>query len=159
MSVPPIYSPRFEHRRLSIGGRILASVLAMSCLTVLCIARLLTPSPEGVSTHTELNMEPCYFLAHTGIPCPSCGMTTSFAWFARGNLAASFYIQPMGCVLAIICAAGFWIGVYIAATGRPAHRLLNRLPVMPAVIGLLVFAAAAWGWKIFIHLHGLDGWK
>jgi hypothetical protein len=86
-------------------------------------------------------------------------MTTSFAWFARGNLAASFYIQPMGCVLAILCAAGFWIGLYIAMTGRPAHRLLKRFNQTPLLIGLALFGLAAWGWKIFIHLHGLDGWR
>lgn len=159
MTVPAIHSPRFDHPRLSILERLLAAVIAMGCLTVLCIARLLTPSPEGVATHTELHLEPCAFLERTGIPCPSCGMTTSFAWFSRGNLAASFYVQPMGCVLAVLCAAGFWIALYIAVTGRPAHRLLRRFPMFKAVVGLIIFAALAWGWKIFIHLHGIDGWR
>src|ERR1700743_937593 len=113
MTVPAIYSPKFAHPRLQLAGRALAGAIALGCLSVLCIARILTPSPEGVATHTEMHLEPCYFLIHTGIPCPSCGMTTSFSWFTRGNLAASFYIQPMGCVLAILCAAGFWIGLYM----------------------------------------------
>jgi len=88
-------------------------------------------------------------------------MTTSFAWFARGNLAASFYIQPMGMVLATLTAATFWIAMYIALTGKPLHRMLRFLP-QPArtvVIPLLAFAILAWGWKIFIHLNGMDGWK
>jgi hypothetical protein len=26
------------------------------------------------------------------------------------------------------------------------------------LVGLLGFAIAAWGWKIFLQLRGLDGW-
>lgn len=158
MEIPIIYSPKFDHPRLFWAGRLLGGAFALGCLTVLIIARMLQPDPRGLSTHTALGLDPCYFLAHTGIPCPTCGMTTSFSWFARGNLIASFYIQPMGCVLAVLCAAGFWIGLYIAVTGRPSHRLLRRFNGLQVVIVLLVFAALAWGWKIFIHVHGIDGW-
>jgi Protein of unknown function (DUF2752) len=159
MTVPFIYSPRFEHPRLSLVGRLFAAAMAMGCLTLLCVARLLTPDPAGLATHMELGLQPCAFLTRTGYPCPTCGMTTSFSWFAHGNLLASFYIQPMGCILAIMCAAAFWIGLYIAVTGRPAHRMLRRFNPLHTVVGLLIFAAAAWAWKLFIFTHGMDGWR
>ncbi|HEY8665014.1 MAG TPA: hypothetical protein VIL86_00030, partial [Tepidisphaeraceae bacterium] len=90
------------------------------------------------------------------------GMTTSFSWFTRGNLLASLYIQPFGMVLAAACCAWIWIGSYVAITGRPVLRLLRFLPghnpTMTCGLVLMFFAIAAWGWKIFIHLKGIDGW-
>jgi hypothetical protein len=86
-------------------------------------------------------------------------MTTSFAWFVRGNIAASFYVQPMGCVLAVLTVVTFWTGLYIAATGRAAYRLILFIPARYYVLPLLGWALAAWGWKIFIHTSGIDGWR
>jgi hypothetical protein len=86
-------------------------------------------------------------------------MTTSFAWFARGNLLASIYVQPMGAMLAALAGMAVWGGAYIAITARPAHRLLSSLRPRYHVAPLLVLAVLAWAWKIYIHLHGIDGWK
>jgi hypothetical protein len=86
-------------------------------------------------------------------------MTTSFSHFVRGNLLAAFYVQPMGAVLAMLTAAAFWVSLYIAVTGRPALRLVRLIPVHYYLLPLALFAVAAWGWKIYIHLHGIDGWR
>ena len=86
-------------------------------------------------------------------------MTTSFAWFVRGNFLASFYIQPMGFVLAVANAITFWTAIYVAITAKPAYVLLQLIPRRYTLLPILLFAAAAWGWKIFIHLHGIDGWR
>ena len=85
-------------------------------------------------------------------------MTTSFAWFARGNLLASLYVQPAGLVLAVLTTMLFWACLYIALTGSPLHRLL-RLG-QPAVYLFTLFGVGilAWAWKIFIYLRGIDGW-
>jgi hypothetical protein len=123
------------------------------------MAARLTPNPAGVGTHREMGLDACAFLQRTGLPCPACGMTTSFSWFVRGNFLASFYVQPMGAVLAICCGMTVWGGAYIAVTGRAVHRLLASLGPQYHVIPLLSFGVLAWGWKIFIHLHGIDGWK
>ncbi len=104
-------------------------------------------------------MFPCYMLQTTGVPCMACGMTTSFAWFARGNLPASLYIQPMGMVLALLSVMSFWGGLYIASTGRQVYRLLSYLPWRLYFVPLTTWAVLAWGWKIFIHLQHLDGWR
>jgi hypothetical protein len=85
-------------------------------------------------------------------------MTTSFAWLAKGNLLASGYVQPMGAILALLAAASVWGGLYIAITARPAHRLLRLLPPRYTLFPLLLMGILAWGWKILIHLNGVDGW-
>ena len=157
--VPNIYAVPPKAERVAWPGRVLAAGVGLGCLVVLVIAAWLTPSPSGVGTHrASLGMPPCNFLQTTGLPCPSCGMTTSFAWLARGNLAASAYVQPMGAVLAILAAGSVWGGLYIAITGRPAHRLLRLLPPRYTLVPLLLFGILAWGWKILIHLNGVDGW-
>lgn len=157
-TVPAIYSPQHHSAQLDFASRFGAASLAMGCLGVLLIAAWLQPSPTGMATHLGLRMQRCGFLEQTGIPCPSCGMTTSFAHFARGNLAASFYVQPMGCLLATLTAATFWIAFYIALTGRPATRLLRVIPARYYLVPFLVFGVAAWIWKIYIHKAGIDGW-
>ena len=156
--VPIIYSPRFVGGRVSVWGRLLALAIGLACLTVLGIAAKLRPNPSGTGTHEGLGLAECQFLYRTGLPCPSCGYTTSFAWFARGNIVASLYVQPMGTLLAAICAAGVWVGFYIAVSGRAVHRVLRGFEPGTWIIGLMVLAIAAWGWKIFIHLKGIDGW-
>jgi hypothetical protein len=157
--VPTIYPRSTLANRLSVGERMLAGFIALVCLGVFVVAAILKPSPDGMGTHRQMGLSQCAWLERTGLPCPSCGMTTSFAWFVRGNFLASFYVQPMGAVLAALCGMTIWGGAYIAITGRPAHRLLSSLSGRYHVLPLLVFAILAWGWKIFIHLHGIDGWK
>jgi hypothetical protein len=157
-AVPLIYTRNRETLALPVRGRLAALGIAAGCLMPLIIAAMLPPSPNGFATHTQLGLQQCAFLERTGLPCPSCGMTTSWAWFVRGNLAASLYVQPMGTVLAVIAVACVWVGLYIAITGRPVYRLLRLLPGRYYFVPLLSFAILAWGWKIFIHLAGLDGW-
>jgi hypothetical protein len=157
-AVPAIYVHGEPVPRLSFLLRLVAIGVAVGCLTVLVIAGLLSPSPAGVGTHTAMNYPACDFLRRTGLPCPSCGMTTSFAWFARGNLLASLYVQPMGMVLAMLTAVAFWVSLYMGLTGKPALRLLRFVPGRYYLFPLFGLAIAAWGWKMFIILRGIDGW-
>lgn len=163
-SVPIIYTGAArtddgEPVRLGFWARVLAFGIATACLTVLVLASQLRPSAAGVGSHQALGLKPCQFLQSTGLPCPSCGMTTSFAHFARGNFVASAYVQPMATALAAIAAATVWAALYVAFTGRPVYRLLRLLPGRYYLLPLLALAVLAWGWKILIHLNGLDGWR
>jgi hypothetical protein len=158
---PAVYVGRFvrrESNQVAWVSRLLFLALSIGCLALLITAAGLSPSSAGVGTHRQLHLQECGFLLRTGLPCPACGMTTSFAWFVRGNFLASLYIQPMGFALAILCSASVWIGGYIAITGRPLHRLLAIVPEKIYLIPLLTLAVSGWAWKIFIHLKGMDGW-
>ncbi|HMB96375.1 MAG TPA: DUF2752 domain-containing protein [Tepidisphaeraceae bacterium] len=158
-SIPAIYAPKPVAAVLDLSARIVAGIVALCCLTVLVIARVLPPSPTGVSTHLALGLQRCEFLQRTGIPCPTCGMTTSFSHFARGNIAASLYVQPMGALLAVLTTAAFWIALYMALTGKNVLRLLKIIPPSYYFLPLMFIGLAAWAWKIFIHLKGIDGWR
>jgi hypothetical protein len=137
----------------------LAVGIALSCLGILLTAAWLTPNPKGIGTHHRLGLTTCQMLVRTGLPCPSCGMTTSFAWFARGNLPASLYVQPAGLMLAILTTMLFWASLYIAVTGRAAHRLLQVIHPQVYLFALFGVGIVGWIWKIFIHVRGIDGWN
>src|SRR4051794_1250360 len=98
------------------------------------VARSLEPDPRGYGTHTQLGLYPCMFAQVTGSLCPSCGMTTSFAWFVRGRLERSWQANPGGSLLALSCV--FLIPWLIAGAvlGKPVGaRSLERF-----LIGLVV---------------------
>ncbi len=158
-AVPTIYAPPVRPVRLSLYERLIALAIAGGCAGVIATAVHLRPSPDGTGTHQGLSFLPCTMLATTGIPCPSCGMTTSFAWFYRGNLAASFWVQPGGFVLAWLTGMMVIYALYEGLSARPIHRLLRYLPVRIWITVGAAVLAFGWGWKIIIHLGGMDGWK
>jgi hypothetical protein len=157
-AVPIIYRRQFGPRRVAPMWRMAAVLIAAACLAVLMTAILLEPSRQGVGTHTRLGLAHCEFLARTSLPCPTCGMTTSFAHFVRGNLLASLYVQPMGTVLALGTAVAFWVALYIGVTGQPVLRLLRQIDGVYYVIPLVTMALLAWGWKMLLQIRGVDGW-
>jgi ABC-type proline/glycine betaine transport system permease subunit len=65
----------------------------------------------------------------------------------------------MGLVLAVLCGMTFWAGAYIAITGRPVYKLFSVMPERLYLFPLLALAMIGWAWKMYIHLHGIDGWK
>lgn len=145
--------------RMTPRSRIVSAAVAAGALAVMLVAAWLKPSSAGTGSHHQLGMQPCRFLEQTGLPCGTCGMTTSFAHFAHGNIAASAYVQPFGAVAALITAMGFWAATYCAATGRPAYRLMHRMPAGWIAGLILTVWLLAWGWKMWLVLAGRDGWN
>jgi hypothetical protein len=124
------------------------ALLAAAFLGVLATAAWLRPDSRGVGTHEALGLSPCGWIAGFGIPCPTCGMTTSFSLAVRGSLWASFRVQPMGCALAVLTAAAAVTCAYVAATGsRIGHVLGARITPRVLVVGAAL-ALLAWGYKV-----------
>ena len=130
--VPIIYAPPVRPVRLSFYERLIALAIAGGCAGVIATAMYLRPSPDGTGTHQGLGFLACTMLATTGIPCPSCGMTTSFAWFYRGNLAASFWVQPGGFVLAWLTGM---LLIYALYEGLAPGRFIGCFGICPCVSG------------------------
>jgi hypothetical protein len=154
---PPIFAPRAQHPPLGWTARGFALAIAGACLAVLALAATVEPDPSGTGTHTALGLGRCTSLYLCDLPCPSCGMTTSYAHFVRGQLLASLWVQPFGTLLAALTIGCFWTCLYVAVSGRSVFRLVRLMPVRYYLVPLLMFAIASWGWKIFIHMTGIDG--
>jgi hypothetical protein len=134
--------------RLGFVQRLVALGVGVMAMGLLVVAGGINPDPRGVGTHEQLGMAPCTFMAVFGLPCPSCGYTTSFSLFAHFRWAGSAYNQPMGFLLAVMCAMAGWGAVYVACTGKPLHRLFARYVTGRTVLGVTIFLVLAWGWKM-----------
>ena len=131
------------------GERILAGVVAALSAGVLGVAAWLNPSPAGHGTHEQLALPACDWAVGFSMPCPTCGMTTSFAWAASGDLMQATLTQPFGALLALGTAGAFWIGLHIALTGSHAFQIVARTLLRPAVVWPAGVAfLASWGYKI-----------
>ena len=89
-------------------SRFVWAILFSIPTAVVITALLLTPNPHGHGTHTQLHLPSCPWPQTVGGPCPTCGMTTAFAFAADGRFLRSFLTQPCGFALALMTAAGSW---------------------------------------------------
>lgn len=148
--------PRSGHA--NAAERLFAALVAIACAGLLSVAATLTPDPAGLGTHTQLGLPPDPMLEVTGVPMPTCGMTTSWAWFVRGELLASLYVQPLGALLAATAVVAVPLGLLVTVTGRPLHRRLAPLVRRRGLVIVGLLAALSWAWKVSIHLSGVGGW-
>lgn len=124
-------------RSISVRSRCWLALAGTLLLVPLVIAVWLQPSPLGMGTHQQLGLPPCTFVTLFGIRCPSCGMTTAWSHFVRGQWVQALQANVGGCLLAgVVTVSSGWM-LLSAATGR---RLAN-LPsegVLAAIAVLLV---------------------
>ncbi len=126
----------------------LGAVVSLGALSVLLTAVMLKPSGEGHGTHTQLGMPDCAWTASLDMPCPTCGMTTSFAYAAGGDLLASLATQPLGFLLVIGTAATVWGGAHTALSGVRLGPVLGSLTTKWVMWALGIGAVGAWVYKI-----------
>ena len=72
---------------------------------VLGTAAWLHPDARGFGTHQQLGLPPCTFEAMTRVPCPGCGLTTSFAAMAHGHVVEALRAHLMGPLLFALTVA------------------------------------------------------
>jgi hypothetical protein len=93
---------------LRLWVRVGLLAIAAGLLVVFGIALWLKPYddeglPLRMETHRQLGLPSCQFYFVTGLPCPSCGMTTSFALLMHGDPWNSLRANAVGTLLACFC--------------------------------------------------------
>jgi hypothetical protein len=138
--------------RLGKTTRFLLVGFALILVAILIVASRLEPDPKGFGTHTQLGLWPCAFRFTTGRPCPTCGMTTSFAWFVRANLVQSWRANPAGSLIAPTSLLLIpWL-LTVAIRGRPWPFRTLEQPLVG--LSVAVVALTLISWTVLMTLGG-----
>jgi hypothetical protein len=130
-------------------------------MVVFGIALWLNPYENGqamrMEAHTQLGLPPCTFKVMTGYPCPSCGMTTSFALLMKGDVVNSLKANAVGTLLAL-----FWLvlipwSLVSSFCGRPLFLISIEKAVLRVIILFLTLMLVRWvmvlcwtGWNSWV---------
>ena len=90
---------------------------------------------------------PCGFKQSTGLPCPTCGMTTAVVAFAGGKIFKAFYIQPAGALFCCILVIGALLALLTAVFGVYLDflkRFFTEVKVRYVILGVIIIIAAGW---------------
>lgn len=129
----------------SLKQRLIAAAVAIVCLTILTLAGFLKPDPQGLGTHTQLNINACGFYERSGYPCPTCGMTTAFALTVRARIYEALLAQPAGTLAALATMFTAAVAGYIACAARQVNWL-SRINWTITLIIAATCCGVAWAW-------------
>ena len=96
----------------------------------------------------HLTFDPSLFMYLTGKPDPGCGLTRTFAWMWRGDVAHAALVYPLGPIifLATFGLVGYW--AVVALGGRSLRISLSPSWQRGIVIVVLVALGLNWASKL-----------
>lgn len=131
-------------------GWLLRSICAGIAITLIALwglAANLVPSTSGMGTHQQLGLPPCSARVLYGVPCPACGMTTSWAFLTRGEFLAACQANIGGVAFGLLTVGLIPVTAWTAVRG---YRYQDRT-LWTIVIGLsaaMLLATAQWGFRL-----------
>jgi len=135
-----------------IFGRLYALLLASIAIGILAVAAHVSPSRDHLGSHRQLGLPPCGFLATTGFPCPTCGMTTAYAFLIRGQVGEALYSSVFGVALAVATAAAALLALNCTVTGRYPNLNWYRVDAVKLVYAMALLLVLSWGGRIVVGL-------
>lgn len=148
----PVAAPYQPTRYARLHNRLVALPVFLAGSIVLGLAAWLRPNPAGLGTHRQLGLPPCQFEQVTGIPCATCGCTTSFSHAANGSLLDAFVTQPFGALLAVMTAMAVIVAGYALVTNMQVMPIVRFMTRGRVVAVLMVYMMLAWGYAIIQHM-------
>lgn len=137
-----------SHPLFTYQDRIWYIAVSSTASLLLLIARLLRPAPERVGTHLQLGLPPCAFLHFTGVPCPSCGLTTSVAHAVRLHFYESAITQPFGLVVFILAALSVPLSIFLIYRRVPLSKFASLRGKKLAIYVMIALFLLSWLYKI-----------
>ncbi len=134
-------------------GRKDRAILLGVAIAVIAASVVLAPDASGYGTHQRLLMLPCIFRMATHLPCPLCGLTTSFALTARGRVVEAFESNVLGpplfaATLLVVVVSGLSLfsgmSAFVLATSILHHAGAARW--------LVVSILAAWPVNMYLYV-------
>lgn len=144
-------------RRLAIVVRAMLVAIALLFIGIFSLAGWLNPydgdgQPRKMETHRQLGLPPCSFYAKTGLPCPSCGFTTSFAFTIRLHLRNALQANSVGAILALTCLLAIPWCIASAIRGRLYFVGSGERLVIACLVGFIALMLVRWGIVIAVAL-------
>lgn len=156
-AAPASRAARVTPVRAARSERLLLATLAAGSILLLALAASVDPDPRGVGTHERLGLPPCGVYDLTGVPCPSCGMTTAFAHAVRLHALEALRAQPLGLLLCMGAFVTALAGPVLAARGTPVLVRIPSRVSSGAGWALLAAIAASWLYKVAV-VKGVLSW-
>lgn len=157
-----LQAPRSWFARLSSAAqdRLIGLALFLPSGTVLGTALYLTPDPAGMGTHRQLGLGSCAILTMTGLPCPMCGMTTTFTHLAHLHLIEGTLNQPFGLFLFLGTVIAAAVGVLdLLRPGARWRRVLRWIERRETALAVFLLSGMGLGWLYKIILvKGFPPW-
>jgi len=129
--------------RASFRQRIIAAIV---CSAVVAFFGLF-----ALAGHYKVNMGRflgyCGFKQRTGLPCPTCGMTTATLAFAQGKVLEALYIQPAGGFLCCVAVVAAFLAFLIAVFGIYfpfLTRFFTEVKLRYIILALIIIIATGW---------------
>ena len=139
--------------RTSARGRVRAGIF----LAVLIALFVLIGLMAAGTIDADRWLDPCGFKQRHGLPCPTCGMTTSVLAFFRGRVFQSFYIQPaaaLGCCIMVIAGFLAFLAAALGVNFRILESLFAGIKVKHIVLAAVAVIAAGWAVTLSRALAG-----
>ena len=130
---------------------LLKIAVIIACLWLIKTAVSIVPDTRGYGTHEQLGLERCGYLKQHGHPCPSCGMTTSFAHTVRLQLWQGLKANPAGTLLCLLVMIMPGILLHSLLTDTPATRLLKHGPGRYWFVVTLIVVGLSWAYKLLSY--------
>jgi hypothetical protein len=137
LNKPKIYN------RASKQQRIIAAIV---CLVIISFFSFF-----AAAGHYKIDMGRwlgyCGFKQRTGLPCPTCGMTTATIAFAQGNIFDAFYIQPACALLCSIMVIVALLAFIIAVFGIYFHflkRFFAEVKTWQIIVAIIIIIISGW---------------
>lgn len=90
---------------------------------------------------------PCGFKQRHGLPCPTCGWTTSAEAFVRGEFLRSFHVQPAAAVICTVLAVGAFLALFQAVLGvyfKFLRSFWSSVKVRYLIGALIIIIVGGW---------------
>ena len=130
--------------------RIILVATGLLLLTQLAVAGCLQPAPEGYGTHRQLGLPPCSFQTWFGFRCPTCGMTTSWAYLVRGRLMGSLSANTGGTLLGVLAIVMAPWAIVSGWRGEWMWRPLDDVTAVSIGASVLLVTMADWIVRVWI---------
>ena len=120
------------------------SILILGAFALI-VPVFLWPASSLVGTHTQLFLPPCFFYRLISVPCPTCGMTTSFSLVAHGHPVRAFLAHPLGILL-----YSYTAGLTLLMAGATLCRRAVHVAMHASLLQIGLVFGLTWALKLAV---------